>query len=69
MDYFSFFRRELNMFSSYSSNIDEIEDTMKWISSKKIDVEALITGTTDLDNLLKTVEDLTEEDFKIIVEP
>jgi L-iditol 2-dehydrogenase len=69
MDYFSFFRRELRLFSSYSSNIDQIETAMKWIASKKIDVEALITGTTDLDNLLKTVEDLDEEEFKIIVKP
>ncbi len=69
MDYFSFFRRELRMFSSYSSNIDEIEEAMKWISSKKIDVESLITGTTNLENLLSSVEQLTEKDFKIIVEP
>jgi len=69
MDYFSFFRRELNMFSSYSSHIDEIIDTMNWITSKKVDVEKLITGTSDLDNLLDTVKNLTEEDFKIIVNP
>jgi L-iditol 2-dehydrogenase len=69
IDYFSFFRRELRMFSSYSSNIDEIEDVMKWIESKKVEVEVLITGKTNLDNLLQTVKDLTEQDFKIIVEP
>lgn len=69
MDYFSFFRRELHMFSSYSSHIDEIIDTMDWITSKEVDVEKIITGTTDLDNLLDTVKNLTDKDFKIIVKP
>ena len=63
MDYFSFFRRELHMFSSYSSRIDEIIDTMDWITSKEVDVEKIITGTTDLDNLLDTVKNLTDKDF------
>lgn len=69
IDYFSFFRRELHMFSSYSSYIDEIVDTFHWITSKKVDVEKLITGTSDLDNLLDTVKNLTDRDFKIIVNP
>jgi L-iditol 2-dehydrogenase len=69
MDYFSFFRRELHMFSSYSSHIDEIVDTFHWITSKKVDVEKLITGTSDLDSLLDTVKNLTDRDFKIIVNP
>lgn len=69
IDYSKFFRRGLRMFSSYSSNLDEIENAMMWISSKKVNVEALITGTVGLDYLLEAVENLTEKDFKVIVQP
>lgn len=69
MDYFSFFRRELHMYSSYSSSIEEIEDTLQWIASGKVPVEKLITGATDLEGLLATVKNLTDEDFKVIVNP
>jgi L-iditol 2-dehydrogenase len=69
MNYFDFFRREMRMFSSYSSSIADIETTMQWIASKKVDVEDLITGYCTLDTFQSTVEAIDDRQLKIIVEP
>ncbi len=69
LDFFAFFRREMKMYGSYSSNFDEFEDTLNWIASKKVAVERLITGTVDLDGLVTAVQNLSDKDLKIIVKP
>ncbi len=69
MNYFDFFRREMQMFSSYSSVIADIETTMQWIASKKVDVEDMITGYCTLDTFQSTVEAIDDRQLKIIVEP
>jgi len=69
LDFYSFFRREMKMFGSYSSSFDEFEDTLNWIGSKKVDVERLITNIVKLEELPTVVQNLTEKDFKIIIEP
>ncbi len=69
LDYYSFFRREMKMYASYSSNFDELEDSLSWIGSKKIDVESLISSTVKFDELADAIINLTDKDLKIIVKP
>jgi len=69
LNYFDFFRREMRMLSSYSSTTADIETTMQWIASKKVDVEDLITGNCNLDTFQAAVEKMDDRQIKVIVEP
>lgn len=69
MDFFDFFRREMRMFSSYSSTMADLESAMQWIASGRVDVEAMITGHSDLEGMLEAVEGLDDTQLKIIIEP
>lgn len=69
IDFFEFFRREMRMYSSYSSSMQDLETALQWIASGRVDVEAMITGRTDLEGMLKTVEELDDTQLKVIVEP
>jgi len=69
LEMFGFFRRELHLFSSYSSAIEDMELALHWISSRKVDVERMITGETDLEGMLSAVAALDDHQYKIIVKP
>jgi L-iditol 2-dehydrogenase len=69
MNYFDFFRREMQMMGSYSSNFDEIELTMQYIQSGRVDVKSMITQTTNLEGMLDAVRNLDDKQLKVIVKP
>lgn len=69
LNFFDFFRREMRMSSSYSSTLLDLENALQWIASGRVDVEAMVTGRTDLEGLLDTVKTLDDTQLKIIVEP
>ena len=69
MNYFDFFRREMQMMGSYSSNFDEIEVVMQYIQSDRLDVKSMITQTTNLEGMLDAVRNLDDKQLKVIVKP
>ena len=69
LNYFDFFRREMRMLGSYSSVLEDIEVAMKWIESGKINVDRIITGYSNLENMLDTVARLDDRQLKIIIQP
>jgi len=69
LNYFDFFRREMRMVGSYSSVLEDIEVAMRWIESGKINVDRLITGYSNLENMLDTVARLDDRQLKIIIHP
>ncbi len=69
LDFFSFFRRELKMYSTYSFFLEHLEMSMLYIASKKIDVERMITGTTNLEGMLSAVAAMDDRQIKLIVSP
>jgi L-iditol 2-dehydrogenase len=69
LDFFSFFRRELKMFSTYSFFLEHLEMSMLYIATKKIDVESMITGTTNLEGMLSAVAAMDDRQIKLIVSP
>jgi L-iditol 2-dehydrogenase len=69
MNFYDLFRRELSMFGSYSFMLTDMETTMKYISTKTVDVQSMITQHTDLDHLLASVAALDEKQLKVIVNP
>jgi L-iditol 2-dehydrogenase len=69
LDFFSFFRRELKMYSTYSFFLEHLELSMLYIANKKIDVETMITGTTNLEGMLSSVNAMDDTKIKLIVSP
>ncbi len=69
LNYFDFFRREMRMVGSYSSVLEDIEVAMRWIESGKINVDRIITGYSNLENMLDTVARLDDRQLKIIIKP
>ncbi len=57
------------MYSTYSFFLEHLEMSMLYIASKKIDVESMITGTTDLEGMLATVSAMDDRQVKVIVSP
>ena len=57
------------MMGSYSSNFDEIELTMQYIQSGRVDVKSMITQTTNLEGMLDAVRNLDDKQLKVIVKP
>lgn len=69
MDFYSFFRRELSMVSSYSATMTDMGAAMRWISSGKVPVAEFITGSCDLSGILDAVKGLDEHSYKVMVHP
>jgi threonine dehydrogenase-like Zn-dependent dehydrogenase len=57
------------MLSSYSSSLDDMELALKWISSRKVDVDKMITGQTGLEGIQSAVAGLDDRQYRIIVRP
>lgn len=69
LNFYEFFRRELSMYGSYSSTISDLEATMAYIASKKIEVQSLITQYSDLDHMQSVMENLDDKQLKVIIKP
>lgn len=69
INFYDLFRREMSMFGSYSFMLTDMETTMKFISTKSVDVQSMITQHTDLEHMLATVAALDEKQLKVIVNP
>lgn len=69
MDFYSFFRRELSMVSSYSATMKDMGAAMRWIASGKVPVAEFITGNCDLGGILPAVQGMDEHSYKVMVHP
>jgi len=69
MDFYSFFRRELSMVSSYSATMADMGAAMQWIATGKVPVAEFITGTCDLEGILPAVKGMDEHSYKVMVHP
>ncbi|MEA4813196.1 MAG: alcohol dehydrogenase catalytic domain-containing protein [Anaerolineaceae bacterium] len=69
LNFFDFFRREMHMMGSYSSSVNDLETTMNYIASKRVNVESMITQYSDLDGMLSAVRNLDDKQLKVIIRP
>ncbi len=53
--------KELTVLGSYSPNLNNLKESLELISNKDIKVDKLITHTTNLENLGKTIEKARQE--------
>lgn len=69
LDFFSVFRRELDVVGSYSSSPFDLEPALECIQGERVNVRSLITGYTDIEGIEDAMRSIDEDTYKIIVHP
>jgi L-iditol 2-dehydrogenase len=69
IDFYAFFRRELSLVSSYSASMANMGAALDWIMSGRLNLEDMITGFCDLENILPSMLSFDDTTYKVIVHP